>query len=488
MKSYFQKLFVILTVLFQCEFAFATENSFPDIYEWALFDEINHARTQPAEVASALGLDVEKILKDFPEYVEIFENGLPPLQFNIRLYNAAKAHNSSMYANQFYSSVSPDGGTVLSRMIEAGYLPCVWGETLGMLIFANFLPESYAVDIMFENMFKDELDSSYSGERNILNPAFSDIGVAIDSGTWSFLSGTFNSYVVTSDFASSSDNPIESELIAFINQLRSNPRRFLSLLPNIDLVKVYDRFSSDQLDSMALSPLISDSRVHSCAKERAYAKIEQNFFPVLEQRTEQEIDECRYDNSCDLVQNGGDLFGAIQTAVSVDQRKAARSILIHKIVSAFNNGVLERNGFLYPDYKWIGAFLEDMEYANDDGSNLFFNFLSIITTSEINEFSENEKPSEDSTSQVFLYCVVFSDANGNGIYDMGEGMGDAQLNISDGDLNVCAMTDRAGSATVPLTKGTYEVAVSVDGEIQIKSIEIDEKNIALWFNIVVDGD
>ena len=488
MNSYFKKLFVILAILFQCEFAFATESSFPDAYEWALFDEINHARTQPAEVASALGLDVEKILKDFPEYVEIFEKGLPPLQFNIQLYNAAKAHNANMYANQFYSSESPDGGTVFNRMIEEGYLPCVWGETLGMLIFANFLPESYAVDILFENMFKDELDSSYNGERNILNPDFRDIGVAIDSGSWSFVSGTFNSYVVTSDFASSSDNPIESELIAVINQLRSNPRRFLSLLPNIDLEKVYDRFPSDQQDAMALSPLISDSIVHSCAKERAYAKIEQDFFPVLEQGAEQDGDECRYDNACELVEEGGDLFGVIQTAVSVDQRKAARSILVHKIVSGFNTGVIEKNGFLNPDYKWIGVFLEDMEYANDDGSTLFFNFLSISTTSEINNFSEDEEPSEDSASRVFLFCVVFSDANGNGIYDMGEGIGDVQLNINEGDLNVSAMTDRAGSATVPLAKGTYEVAASIDGEIQIRSIEIDEKNVALWFNIVVDGD
>jgi len=225
---------------------------------------------------------------------------------------------------------------------------------------------------------------------------------------------------------------------------------------------------------MALSPLISDSRVHSCAKERAYAKIEQDFFPILEQSAEQDGDECRYENACESVQEGGDLFGVIQTAVSVDQRKAARSILVHKIVSGFNTGVLEKNGFLNPDYKWIGAFLKDMEYSNDDGSTLFFNFLSISTTSEINEFSEDEKPPEDLTSQVFLYCVVFSDSNGNGIYDMGEGIGDSQLNINDGDLNVCAMTDRAGSATLPLAKGAYEVAVSVDGEIQtLLSMGID---------------
>ena len=62
---------------------------------------------------------------------------------------------------------------------ETGYDPNITGETLGILAFYNFIGSETAVNILFKNMFLDELNPERAEPRNILNPEIQDMGIGI---------------------------------------------------------------------------------------------------------------------------------------------------------------------------------------------------------------------------------------------------------------------------------------------------------------------
>ena len=143
----------------------------PSPQEEALLGLINQARQNPLGVAASMGMDPEKILQDLPELEKILKEGLPPVTFNPTLYGVASAHTQDMFANGYYSHVSPDGRGYEARIVDAGYPAGATGESLGMLAFANFIDPNDAARFLFEYMFWDELDPLRTEKRNILDPA-----------------------------------------------------------------------------------------------------------------------------------------------------------------------------------------------------------------------------------------------------------------------------------------------------------------------------
>jgi uncharacterized protein YkwD len=195
----------------------------PSQHEEDLLQLINEARENPLAVATSLGMDADQILKDLPELEDILINGLPPLSFNENLYAAAGAHTRDMLENNYYSKTSLDGRTYDDRIAESGYVPAVTGESLGMLAFFNFIQPAEAVTLIFENMFKDELDPARTERRNILDPDLKEAGIGFGSGAFKIDGSIYNIYLTTCDFAAGVFSVIELELLALINQARENP-------------------------------------------------------------------------------------------------------------------------------------------------------------------------------------------------------------------------------------------------------------------------
>lgn len=194
----------------------------PSPQDEALLALINEARQNPLAAAAAIGMDPEKVLSDLPELEKILREGLPPLTFNVAIFAAARAHTQDMLAAGYYSHVSPDGRGYEARIRDAGYPAGETGESLGMLYFANFINPGAAVQLLFEYLYRDELDPARTESRNILNPLLQETGVSIDAGVLSLGGASWNVYIATCDFGSVISGP-EARLLQLINQARENP-------------------------------------------------------------------------------------------------------------------------------------------------------------------------------------------------------------------------------------------------------------------------
>ena len=182
----------------------ANSDGSPSAEEKCLLDLINKARKDPLKVAASMGLDTKKILRDLPELEKILTQGLPALGFDRKLYEAAQAHAEEMLAKNYYSSDSPDGRSYDDRIRETGYLPSSTGESLGFLAFNNFIEPGDAVQVIFEKMYKDELDPNRTVPRNILNPSLKEVGVSVAAGVFVSSGVPWNAYIAVVDFADSS--------------------------------------------------------------------------------------------------------------------------------------------------------------------------------------------------------------------------------------------------------------------------------------------
>jgi uncharacterized protein YkwD len=259
----------------------------PSTHEEALLALINQARQNPLAVAASMGMDPEKILKDLPELEKILKEGLPAVTFNGNLYEAARAHTQDMFASSYYSHDSPDGRGYDARIRNGGYPAFATGESLGMLLFANFIDPGDAVRRLFEYMFWDELDPSRTEKRNILDPRLKEAGVSVDSGVLSLGGATWNVYLATCDFGAGLSGP-EARLLQLINQARENPLKaaaalgmdpqqvladfpelrdlltqgFPPLAVNIDLYKAAEAHAEDMLANGYFSSNSLDGRTY----------------------------------------------------------------------------------------------------------------------------------------------------------------------------------------------------------------------------------
>lgn len=190
-----------------------------------LFDLINNARQNPLEVAASLGFDSEKLLSELPGLRNVLIGGLPALKMNEKLCGAALSHTEYMLVNGYCGHQSPNGSEVDERIKEWGYLAAASGESLAILGFYNFISPEDAINIIFKEMFIDELDPERIEKRNILGEDFDEVGVGVGAGILC-LNGDKdqNVYLATCDFAKAVNyDAIELELLTLMNDARRSP-------------------------------------------------------------------------------------------------------------------------------------------------------------------------------------------------------------------------------------------------------------------------
>ncbi|MBF0205105.1 MAG: hypothetical protein HQK67_12570 [Desulfamplus sp.] len=130
------------------------------------------------------------------------ENGLPPLAWNELLQKTSEAHNSDMINRKYYSHISPEKLSFHDRIVNSQYDPLFTGESLGMLSFNLYVDPIKAVEGIFENMIRDELNPDLNYARNIFNKEFTEIGISFMSTTFSLSRDSIlNAYLVIADFA-----------------------------------------------------------------------------------------------------------------------------------------------------------------------------------------------------------------------------------------------------------------------------------------------
>jgi len=167
-------------------------------YLWRL---MNAARTRPLQTLARFEIDAQAAREALGAEGWILDQGLPPLAWNQNLFDSAWGHNQDMIDNLYYAYNSPDGTTVTERIAAAGYDALNTGESLGALLFDTYLEPMEAVDIIFTNMLKDELAPGNPLARNIFNPAFTEIGIALTAARLDLGDDlSTNAYVAVADF------------------------------------------------------------------------------------------------------------------------------------------------------------------------------------------------------------------------------------------------------------------------------------------------
>jgi len=296
-KRIFYSLLLIVFLLGGTSGVSFADEVLPSPQDEALLDLINQARENPLAVAASLGMDPEKILSDLPELEKILQEGLPPLTWNENLAYAARAHTEDMFAQGYYSHISPDGRSYEERIQESGYPAAVSGESLGMILFANFIKPDDAVRLVFEYMFQDELDPSRTEKRNILDPCLREAGISIQSGALTLGGARWNVYLATCDFGAVISCQ-EAELLHLINQARENPLETASSL-GMDPEQILADFPEwHDLLTQGLPPLTFNTALAQAARAHAADMLEHGYYShdSLDGRTlEDRIREAGYE-------------------------------------------------------------------------------------------------------------------------------------------------------------------------------------------------
>jgi uncharacterized protein YkwD len=108
----------------------------------------------------------------------------PPVTWNAKLEAASRAHNADMIGSQYFDHVSPDGTrTLVTRAKAQGYTYSLLGENI-------------AVGTLGSSM--DRVAGAIQGWlsspghcQNVMNPKFTEIGMASATGSWERRTATF---------------------------------------------------------------------------------------------------------------------------------------------------------------------------------------------------------------------------------------------------------------------------------------------------------
>ncbi len=475
-----KKLFLCILFVFFIQPAFMAEaapgndESGVDLtaLEMRLIEKINNARENPLETASKLGMDTDKILDDFPELKDILINGLPPFEINMMLVQAAKNHTADMIDNHYYSHESPDGRTFYERFTENGYVYTKAGETLGMLSFLNYVDGNAAVDFIFENMFRDELDPARDKEKNILNPQLEDIGIGIKFGTISLNDGPlFNSCVVTCDFGASSGmgdmlDMMSAQLGNLINQARVRPLDVAKAL-GLDIEEIVSKYPElAEIFAKGLPPLGRSDKIATSAKlhvqdmfdQYYYSEIspdgrtagdrmaEQGYVPVAAGEI---LEWSVFDNSKNIEETVKEIFAKIFVNDLKNPDDSGQRILLN------------------PDYNDMGTGIDLGIQKTESGSRLIF----VVAI----DFAGKED------SNPCVSGFVYNDNNDNGLYDPGEEVSNISVILTGAKRYDFSTDDYGRFYCVPDLEGSYLAILRLYNRVLLKRVNIYDKSAGIYF-------
>jgi uncharacterized protein YkwD len=463
-------LFLLLFIGFLGE---ARANQSPDPIEVKLLALINEARRDPLAMAGSFGLDPNQVLSDLPELSEILTHGLPALVLNQQLYDAALAHTRDMMDNNYYGNISPDGRSFYDRTVEAGYGPVVTGESLGIMAFYNFIGPDTAVQILFKNMFLDELDSERTEPRNILNPYMQDAGIGIDAGVMNLDSGHYNVYLATCDFGAGKAEEyiireMELHILQLINQARVKPFEVADTL-GID-VNEFSDLLPDLYNAMAegLPPLASDQRLFRAAQDHSAAMAQGDFYGHESEDGryyEERMSDAGYDATL-----SGEVLSRVRISDYPDPQAAAQALFDEIFKKELDPSYQGDRVILNPDMEDAGVGVALGQITSPGSQDLYY-----LLTGDFAAGGGSGSPR--------LVGVVFEDKDSDGLYTPGEGVEDEPVIVYGAGLHL--RTDKQGGVQSEVDSGGYWVILFSQTE-PLKFIEVTVGDRNTWFEFIVD--
>lgn len=177
----------------------------PTAFEQYMLEMVNRARLDPAGEALTYGID----LNEGPPETPLSAEPKPPLAFNPRLLDAARAHSQWMLDHSVFSHFGDGGSTPQDRMRNAGYVfapPWTNGENIADVGVTGTLDVPDAIRRNHRNLFVDE-DIEGRGHRvNLLEGGFREVGIGVKEGVLMSQGTAFNAVMITQDFGATAAN------------------------------------------------------------------------------------------------------------------------------------------------------------------------------------------------------------------------------------------------------------------------------------------
>lgn len=165
--------------------------------EQYLLELINRARLDPAMEAKRYNVALNEDLA--PGTIDA--TAKQPLAPNELLHDAASAHSAWMLATNTFSHTGSGGSTPGDRMAAAGYTftgSWSWGENIAWAGSTGAIDLSKMIDTHHRGLFR-----SAGHRENLLADHYKEAGVAQETGLFTSEGTTFNTSMVTENFAAS---------------------------------------------------------------------------------------------------------------------------------------------------------------------------------------------------------------------------------------------------------------------------------------------
>jgi len=470
-------VFLLLTVMFFIPLAGLTgafENPAaigPTSAERYLVSLINDARANPLETARSLGLDPATILTQHPDRQDIFLNGLAALRSNGNLYLAAKAKCLEILANNLVDNQPGAVNQKIDQRIrERGFIPAVTAGYAASLVFTNYIAPEKAARILFEQMFKAELNSN---DFKILNPDLTDLGISIKSGSVNISGKHQRVYNVAAYFAKPAFSPDELVLLELVNQARQNPAasaRMAGLDPN---AIIEDFPGLKEIFENGLAPVNMNEKLFAAAAAHAADMLANNYYDSLALDGKTADDRIR-EQGYEPDQSGEvwprEIMGTITSGVFMDIAPAdiARMLFEANLKQEFSAAEADRR-ILASSLREAGISFK-VEAVNNGAGFYDTRYLLVADFGS----GENEKNS-------YLTGAVFKDTDSNGLYNSGEGMEGVLINIKGAENKLDLFTGPAGGFGLALEPGTYQITAHLPDETVETEVVLAEENIGVWF-------
>jgi hypothetical protein len=424
-----------------------------------LWEKINDARANPLQAAAAIGVSEATLQAEDPEFYDRIKGGMPLLKMSSALTLTATDHTSEMIQDGYFSKDSASGNTFEERLDSAGYLPGTTGESIGILLFSNYMDPVDAAGLLFERLLRKELSTGGTADRNILNPEFQLIGIGFGAGVASLAEGDFNAYFLTCDFGELSDAEVKTEqayerlLLSLANQVRRKPIQTAASL-GMDLDELKDTAPALYTAWMNTLPVLSPAKSMSdLAQEEVVSAVSDLSSGVL---------------SVEAGKSGW----VVERVPSTTEVPHAAILLAYRSRNATEG--YDPAADMYALIRKLAVM--DAFYWGDTTPCLLDPTVNEIGFATAQRLAH--PPNEDAAAQVELVALVtgttsspesvlivqaYSDNDGNGLYSPGEEAAKIPLEIFSGSTpvgfarNMPASTGRYGVSVVPAPSGPARI-------------------------------
>lgn len=445
--------------------------------ELILLDKINQARVQPLATAASLGIPSDQVLSDLPQLGSYLTQGFPVLNFSPDLQMAAQIHTEEMLAGNYYGYRFADGSTAEQKLGRLGYFSSALGEGLGLLVFVNFMESAQSAEQIFENLFQDELNPLRSEQRNILNPAFTEIGVGFGSGTMTIDNLPYNVHVLTCYFGNRDLPEIELQFLELVNQARENPLLMAQNL-GIDTSPLTENPHTPPWLIHGMPPLVFNGILYQTARAHAVDMLANDYYSHISLDGKTEYGR--------MSQNGYEPVVAeevMRWLSATDPVPPKEALLTHfqrllekELMMTATGGELK---LLNPYFKEAAFYYltSSPQRVQDASYDRYYNYLLVGDLG----VSENKGSC--------LKGSVYGDTNQNGLYDFGEGREKVLVAMHDGQEALYTFSGVGGGFMVrSLSPGDYWVTAYLDEGPLTQTVHIGESNTSIVFRSHYPGD